>query len=316
MNLAINLPWKKNSITTNLGVYIGTENIKLAQVQLGAEGQAILNKIVVVDIPQSSIDKGKILDPNKVGEVIRTAVKSNGLNSKNVVMGIAGRNVIIRQVKFPLMQPDEIRESLKWEVDRYLPVSLDDSIVDFHILRFCTESDPPELEVVLVGVNKALINSYIQVAEKAEVKLQAVDVSSFAFLRALNTDNIPGTIVAINAGKSDFEMDILHDGLLKFTRVISNGPLDTLIREIQRSINFYHLQNRDVVIEKIILAGDYPELTNLADSLEQELNIKVERANPYSLLEVDSSFDPVYLDNVAPLLGVSIGLALKKPMAQ
>jgi len=305
------LPFLKGNKVVTVGLDISSDLIKL--VQLEKKGEKItLTKLAVVDTPSGVMERNKITDPVTLGECLRGIMKRNGISSCNVVWGIPGRHVIIRQVKFPLMEADELRETLKWEGDRYLPLPPNDAVVDFHILQPFTELNPPEMEVVLVGVNKEAINISLQAASVAELELSAIEVTPFALLRALDSDHLPGTVVILNAGILDLEMVILHHGLLRFSRVIPNAPREDLLREIQRSLDFHRLQNREEVIEKIILTGSQVELENLSQSLEQELGVVVEMANPFTLVEPDSAFDPAYLEKMTPLLGVGIGLALRQ----
>lgn len=296
--------------STTVGLDIGNSLIRLAELE-NKNNKTLLTKLAIVDTPAGGMERGKIIDPQTLGESLRVAIKSHGFRTNNVVMGLPGRNVIIRQIKFPLMEPEELRETLKWEVDRYLPLPPDDSVVDFHILQTFPDNNPSEMEVVLVGVNKDVINKYLKVAELAELELKAIEVTPFAFLKSLDSDNLPGTLVFLNAGVVDLEMLILHNGLLRFSRVIPNAPLEDLLREIQRSIDFHRIQNREEMVEKIILAGNYPGLEELSQSLGQQLGINVEKANPFTLVELAPAFDPNYLQQIAPLVGVSIGLALR-----
>ena len=304
------LPFGKASKSITIGLDIGTSLIKLAQLEKKGN-KVTLTKLAIVETPMGSMDKGKIINPKILGEIINKTIKINGFRQQNVVIGLPGRSVIIRQVRFPLMEPEELQETLKWEGDRYLPLPPNDSIVDFHILQRFTEINPPEMEVVLVGVNKGIVNKYLEVAQEAEIALKAIEVTTFAFLKSLDSDNISGTIVVLNMSTLDLEMVILYNGLLRFSRVIPNASNEDLLREIQRSIDFHRIQNREEVVEKIILAGNHLDLAGLTQSLAQELGINVEKANPFTLVEPAPAFDPNYLEQIAPTLGVSIGLALR-----
>lgn len=304
------LPFRKASKSITVGLDIGASLIKLAQLERRGN-KVVLTKLAIVEAPLGSMDKGKIMNPKALGEAINQTIKVNGFRQRDVVMGLPGRSVIIRQVRLPLMESEELQETLKWEKDRYLPLPLNESIVDFHILQRFTEINPPEMEVVLVGVNEETINKCLEVAQEAEIVLKAIEVTTFAFLKSINSDNIPGTIVVLNMSNLDLEMMILHNGLLRFSRVIPSAPSEDLLREIQRSIDFHKIQNREEVVEKIILAGTHPELTGLAQSLAQELGVNVEKANPFILVNPAPAFDQNYLEQVAPMLGVSIGLALR-----
>lgn len=305
------LPFLKFNNSTTVGLDIGNNLVKLVELEIKGS-KRLLTKLAIAETPPGTIEKGKITNPEVLGEVIRVNIKANGLASKNVVMGLTGKNVIIRQVRFPLMESEELRETLKWELDRYLPLAPDDSIVDFHILQHFSEINPSEMEVVLVGVNREIINGYLQLAECAELELKAIEVTSFALLRTLDTDNISGTIVVVNAGTTDLEMSILHNGLLRFSRVIPNAPLDILLKEIQRSMDFHQAQNRQEFVGEIILSGGHPQLESLAQVLQQEMRVNVKRADPFMLIESSPVFDPAYLKKISPILGVGIGLALRQ----
>ena len=50
------------------------------------------------------------------------------------VSAVAGPTVVVRQVTMPVMSERELRESTKYEAERFLPYSVDEAQIDAKIL--------------------------------------------------------------------------------------------------------------------------------------------------------------------------------------
>lgn len=84
--------------------------------------------------------------------------------------------------------------------------------------------------------------------------------------------------------------------------------------EIHRSFDFFYSNYQDQTISKIMLSGGCARLPGLAEVLKQRLGVEVEIANPFRNVTVDPKlFDPEYLDHIAPLCAIPVGLALRRP---
>lgn len=250
--------------------------------------------------------------PEELGEAIRSVIHKHNIKAKHVNLGIEARNVIIRQVKFPLLTPEELQETLKWESDRYLPLPPDDLLIDFNILEKFPENEPPEMQVILVGVKRSLINEYLAIAKHAELSLDCIEVTPFSFLRVIDADKITGTAALLNVVNDNTEMMIISDGLLRFNRVIENTRHEDLVIDIQRSLDFYRTQYRDNPVEKIIISGAYSGLNELIQMLGEVLQIPVEKANLMNKIKINKKFDKFYINNQLPSMAAGLGLALRK----
>ena len=87
---------------------------------------------------------------------------------------------------------------------------------------------------------------------------------------------------------------------------------DTVIGEITRSLDFFSATSADSRITRIVLAGGGSKVPGLDTLFHEKTNIRVERMNPLAKMLPNSRFEPAYLDQVAPLLGVGVGLALRR----
>jgi len=88
---------------------------------------------------------------------------------------------------------------------------------------------------------------------------------------------------------------------------------DNLGQEIQRSLDFFHSSTPDVQISRVSLCGGGARVPDIVQAIEQRLNIQVEIVNPLESISVNrKKFDQSYLEEVGPMLGVGVGLAIRK----
>jgi len=86
-----------------------------------------------------------------------------------------------------------------------------------------------------------------------------------------------------------------------------------LIQEIQRSLDFYSATSADERVQKIYITGGVSRTAAMQDSLSERLSVPVELLNPFRMLSVsEKDFDQEYLDAVAPLFSVAIGLGMRR----
>jgi len=86
-----------------------------------------------------------------------------------------------------------------------------------------------------------------------------------------------------------------------------------LATEIQRSMDFFWATFTDQHINKIYLSGGCSKSIELKRLIEDRVSdIPVEVLNPFAGIDCgEKAFDPEYLEYIAPLMAVGVGLALR-----
>ena len=99
----------------------------------------------------------------------------------------------------------------------------------------------------------------------------------------------------------------------QFSNVLAMNVRD-LLDEIEKTFSFYEAsEKRERKIEQIFLSGGLANVPNMVSAFEQKFRIKTEILNPFRNLQVDESkFDSIYLNEMAPIFGVAVGLATRK----
>jgi type IV pilus assembly protein PilM len=87
---------------------------------------------------------------------------------------------------------------------------------------------------------------------------------------------------------------------------------DTVIGEIGRSLDFYGATSAESRIEKVFLAGGSAKVAGFKAAFQERTGYDVEILNPLARMLPSSKFEPEFLDEMAPALGVGVGLALRR----
>ncbi len=114
--------------------------------------------------------------------------------------------------------------------------------------------------------------------------------------------------------KTTSETTLSMSGVLREVQRISQRVSETLVNEIQRSLDFYAATAMNADISAIYLCGGGAMQTGLIDGLERRLGTTVRALNPFAQIAADpKKFDPQLLQRMAPVAAVAVGLALRQP---
>ena len=88
---------------------------------------------------------------------------------------------------------------------------------------------------------------------------------------------------------------------------------ETITQEIRRSLDFYNSTTNEDRITRIFLSGGCSKVFNLLEAINDKLGLPVEMINPFAKLKFnEKDFDPEYLQEIAPLMAVTVGLAIRR----
>ncbi len=215
---------KKNAV----GLDIGTRTVHLAHVQQ-SRGQPTVVNFGGVELPVGAVREGEIVDVQEATNAVKELVGSTGLKEKEVWVGVANQRVVVRQVDLPYMPEDELRASLRFQVQEFIPIPVEDAELDFHVLdEFQGDGDARMQRLLLVAAHKDMIATHIAAATEAGLRPVGVDLNPFAVLRTLASESLveatSEVLVDVGAGVTNI---VVHEaGVPKFVRILVLGGED------------------------------------------------------------------------------------------
>ncbi|MGD8328619.1 MAG: type IV pilus assembly protein PilM [Acidobacteriota bacterium] len=208
-----------------IGLDIGSHAVKLVAMKAQRGGNPYqLTHFGVAELPSESIVEGAVVRPGDVAQAIRDLLNNNKIKGSRIATAVSGHAVIVRRVTMPRMDEDELRESIVWEAEEYIPFDVDDVNLDFAILD--ENDDANEMDVVLVAAKRDRIEEFIAVIEEAGRDPVVVDVDAFALQNAFELsypERQHEDVALLNMGASVINVAVLEEGRPVFWRDITLG---------------------------------------------------------------------------------------------
>ena len=193
----------------SVGLDIGTHSIKIAKLHFTPDSLELID----VSIEPMQPDLGGVLKKLKEAQAFEA-----------VNIALSGPATVIRDINFPKMGPEELKQALKFEAQRHIPFPLQEVNLDGCILK----DDLPDnkMLVLLAAVRKEFIAQRIKFLESAGLKANTVEIDSLSLANAFNfnygqEEGLKSKAVALlNIGAAITNVTILEDGLPRLSRDI------------------------------------------------------------------------------------------------
>lgn len=208
-----------------MGLDIGTSGVRAAELSFG-KGPATLERFGQVALPVGAVRDGEVVDPATVAAAIRQLWSSAKFGSKKVVVGVANQKVIVRQVDLPWVPLADLRKSLAFQVQDYVPMPVEQAILDFHpVEEFTTDSGQRMIRVLLVAAARDMVLGALTAVEKAGLTPVQVDLTPFAVLRSLARPDVLGqdAEALIDVGAKVTNIVVHQGGVPRFVRILLMG---------------------------------------------------------------------------------------------
>lgn len=186
--------WKgvfsKNSV---VGIDLGSSTLKAVQLEPTRTGWRLV-QLAQAPTPADSVRDGVVVQPKEVAEAIKRLLRDNGFRVNAAVTAVAGASVIVRQVTLPKMAEAMLRKTIRYEANKYVSTSVEDSYIDFEILGDAERTTPEgenaeggekQMQVLLVVAPREMVDAQLQTLQLAGLEVLAVEVEAFALYRAL-----------------------------------------------------------------------------------------------------------------------------------
>jgi type IV pilus assembly protein PilM len=238
---------------TGVGIDIGTRTIEVAEVK-NAKGGAIVTNFGGVELPQDAVREGEILDSAAVTEALEELLDSAKVKEKKVWLGVSNQRVVVRQVDLPWMEEKELRESLRYQVQEYIPIPVEEAELDVHVVdEFTNDAGERYQRLLLVAGHRDMVTAHVDAAVDAGLKPVGVDLNPFAVLRAMGNDSVleHGNQVLVDVGAGITNIIVHEAGVPTFVRILVMGGdsiTDALQSGLQTSREEAELAKRQTVL--------------------------------------------------------------------
>ncbi|MBN2287452.1 MAG: type IV pilus assembly protein PilM [Tissierellales bacterium] len=217
-----------------ISIDIGSKNIKLIEGR-SDKNSLLIKKAVKVLTPLTAVSEGHIKDYEGVRNILRQALTSNSIRTKNAVFNINTTSMITRTVELPILKNhDEIVQMIRYELEQFLPVVLDEYKIVYRIIKTYTEDNIKKGSYLIYAVPTKLINDYSRLAADLGLKLSSIDLSFNALEKVFTNGRIVNghkiekdkAYYVLELGHRSIIFNVMFNGNNLFTRLINLGGAD------------------------------------------------------------------------------------------
>lgn len=334
---------------TGIGLDIGSSAVRAAEVEIDGK-RRVLRRFGQVGLPPGAVVEGEVHDRDAVAAAIKRLWQHGGFSGRKVVVGLASQRTMVRQVEMPPMPDAEVRSALQLKIGEFLPIPVDQAVVDFAPLPG-QEGTGGGRRVLLVAAQRDVVADELAAVEAAGLRVQAVDSSSLALLRAVapvgpGGGGGGGLEAIIGIGAELVTVAVRDNGAPRFVRTValtgpSGGPgetprpglsalagtpgartvsapvvgaaqrLDAIVSEVRSSLEYLLSQSGTGQFEQVVVTGGGALLPGVTDALQAAVGLPVRLAECH--LELDKkelALDGAALEEASSRWLTAVGLAL------
>jgi general secretion pathway protein L len=285
---------------TSLGIDLRQDRIAIAHLR------KTFNRVWVEDSVVIPLGEEKTKEEREL-EIINAmqgAIGSLNLSIENVILGLPREKTVVKLIEMPSATKENLKKVLEYELVKYVPLPLEETIFDFQTL----DEKGGLLRIMLVAMKKGDLLEYVDLFKRMGIQPAAIEISSTASANLFYYDQHPvdpAPVALLGIDKGFFEFNFFDQGNLKET---FHQPFLNRNERAAELVAAYRLALLRGLGEKngsrFFVFGDEANET-LVERLKQEISPQMTLARSFKKVRMGNG-----LRNIAECYG-SIGLALR-----
>ncbi len=212
----------------------------LAAAEVHVNGSITVRKGAVAELRPGILRDGEVQDVAALSDELRALFADNGLGTR-VRLGVANQRIVVRTLDLPVLADEKaLEEAVRVSAPDHIPVPIDEAVLDFQPLGVVDTPAGPRTRVVIVAVRRDMIDRIVSATQAAGLRVEGIDLSAFAMVRALRTTGTEHAVLYVNlAGLTN--VAVANDTGCLFTRAAAGG-LDAIIQTLseRRGLTMEH----------------------------------------------------------------------------
>lgn len=234
------------------GLDIGTNAVRVLQLTRSNDGWNLVHYgYAPVDSRITTSDSAEAR--RKLGEVIMTAIGQSGIKTTNVAIGLPSNKTFTTIIDVPKVSEQELRATMKYQIDQYIPMAIDEAKVDWALLGDSLKAQG-QYEVLLSSTAKSYAEERLELVEGLGLNVIAEEPDPIAMVRSLMPTSSQDARLILDMGENSTDLAVTYGGAPRLVRTVPTG-LHSLVRAAVQNLNVQDTQARQFIL-KFGLAPD------------------------------------------------------------
>lgn len=217
-----------------LNIEVGDRIVKVCLSARHGKSFQILDSFMF-PTPDGAVADGQIVRPDDVAQALTSQLEAHAAQEvKNAVFTLSSAKVASREVMLPPVKDNRIKTVVETNAADYFPVDMSNYRVSSSLLERIQGGDNPGCRVLVMAAPVMLIDSYLRLAEAANIQIEAIDFcgnSQYQVLRGIKGE---GAVMYVDVNVMSTLVTFMNDGVMLLQRNFPAGG-DELISAAMRA---------------------------------------------------------------------------------
>lgn len=217
---------KKHSNVMPIGIDLGSESIKIAQMRYH-NGQPSLAAASVTEIPDHARNDslGRL---EFFSRSIPEAIASGGFKGKECVVSLPASTAFVRHLKIPRLDAKSTQAAVMRAAQDVLSYPVSQALIKYIVTGDVYHEGETRQEIILIAIPETTMEAHLDMLHKAKLKVVAVSIEPLAIIECFGNifDWAAGdddSIMYVDMGYSSTQVVVGHGKNLVFVRNIERG---------------------------------------------------------------------------------------------
>lgn len=204
---------------SSIGIEINDQAVNIIYLKGSFKG------VTVAAASSCQLDAGKSKRDRQtdIAGFINGFIREEKISVSDIFIGVSGDQVMMRKIEFPLAVKENLRTTLEYEIEKYIPVSAGDIYFDYHIISESREEE--KLKLLLVAVKKDVFEYYLEIAADIEKGVSGIGIVPAALANyCLHNQAVSqGFVSLLYKGDRGYDAVVLQNNALVYAKPIAES---------------------------------------------------------------------------------------------
>jgi type IV pilus assembly protein PilM len=211
-------------MSATFGLDIGTTSIKALSIKKSGSSLAI-ESLGIGPTPTKGILSESPEDIKVFTDAVKTVIENANIKQKEVNIALPESQVYTKIIEMPSLSEKELAAALKYEMEQYIPLPLDQVKTDWQVLSSSTIQNKTT-RILLVAASISLIKKYEEICEELGLLPATIETEMLSVHRSLfPIVNTQSSNMLVHMGAATTNIAVIENGELVMVFTVDKGGI-------------------------------------------------------------------------------------------
>lgn len=196
--------------------------------------------------------KGQTHDKQKLKEMLAQLAREYKLSFVNI--SLPEERAYLANIQIPRVAPSEIRETIEFRLEEYVPISAAAAIFDYIVVDDGANKRKDTIDVVVSALPRIVVEEYLEVFSGTGIIPKTFEFESQSMARALIPKGDNGTFLVVDIGKIITDIFVCAKSVVQFSASLDIGG-HYFTQAIERALNVTYAEAEELKSKHGLIGG-------------------------------------------------------------